>query len=295
MGLGGVGGNPQVPQPVAPQPQVAPGPVQEVQAQGTKSAPAQTPQAAPPQDGATVAPRAQHETGTDFELGGVSDEQLAANPAATPAQLEKLAASNDRKIRQQVAGNPSTPPALLEKLVGDQDPEVRATAAWNYKTPAQVLTTLAGDQDASVRAAAAGNPSTPREVLAKLANDPDQNVSGTAKERQAFLQKLDDAINELKQIQDGLRKSAPLAIVKDQYQQKNIALIDQSIKDLEQLKTAGDPKELRKIANRLQNDNGHRPLERPRETKEFTSLVERIASVQQGIADTVWATLEQEQ
>lgn len=306
----GIGG-PSVPQPLVPPakpgaagPVVeAPGPVVE----GTKSQPAAT-----PQDTAAVAQRAQHETGTDFDLDAVELEKLAANPKTPGEELAKLAKSDDVKVRQQVAGNPSTPSAVLEKLAADQNPDVRATAAWNQKTPSQVLEKLARDQDPDVRAAAAGNyktpsymltelareldpgaraavagnPSTPRDVLQELANDPEPDVRGEAKSRQAYLQQLDDAINELKQLQQKLASVPSLGLV-DDYRTHDSKLMEKKMPLLEKAKTAGDPAELRSLAQGIRQAGRDRPAEAFRENPQFTEVINRYEALVEELAHII--------
>lgn len=90
----------------------------------------------------------------------------ASNTAAAPEVLEEVVGRDCApSVRQQlvsaVAANPAAAPGLLARLAGDDDQVVRHAAAQNPGTPSSVLAVLGADPVDWVRVAAAANPSAP--------------------------------------------------------------------------------------------------------------------------------------
>jgi len=82
--------------------------------------------------------------------------QVATNPSAPPATLEKLAETEDeyRDVRCRVADNPNTPTSTLQKLAGDKGWWVARMVAFQPNTPISTLQKLAGHEHGEVRKAA---------------------------------------------------------------------------------------------------------------------------------------------
>lgn len=135
---------------------------------------------------------------TPAEIKQIADEALEtqvreenAAPTATnrnrrrqpisndPAELTRLADSEDPAVRQEVAANDNTPSDVLGDLaVRDPKVEVRAAAARNENLAHAVLIPLKNDRSVKVRAGAARNPRMPVEHLRTLATDSNASVAG---------------------------------------------------------------------------------------------------------------------
>ncbi|MBR0406196.1 MAG: hypothetical protein IJI68_13500 [Eggerthellaceae bacterium] len=100
-------------------------------------------------------------------------EDVAEDPATSPAKLLELARAKETFVRAAVAKNESTPPEILVFLADDQYHSVRVEVARNERTPAYVIDKLAFDLDFDVGMAAASHPSISPETLTKLAFDED--------------------------------------------------------------------------------------------------------------------------
>jgi hypothetical protein len=86
---------------------------------------------------------------------------LALNKNLPADVLEKLAQSDDWRVRLDVAMKRAAPPQVLEALASDPDEAVRAAVAHNRKTPIHLLRNLSSDRETLVQDAA-------RNSIAKL-------------------------------------------------------------------------------------------------------------------------------
>ncbi|HEU0077929.1 MAG TPA: hypothetical protein VFQ76_09800 [Longimicrobiaceae bacterium] len=98
---------------------------------------------------------------------GDFDEPLAMHPAAPPALLAELAASEDDSVREAVAAHARTPVEVLESLAADPEWSVREAVAKQAGVSPETLKRLGSDDDSSVRDAARANPGYPRFSLLK--------------------------------------------------------------------------------------------------------------------------------
>lgn len=86
--------------------------------------------------------------------GSTVSHNLASNPKTPPDLLTTFAASG-QQLERSVAQNPSAPAAVLEKLAAHEDKYVRQAVAQNPSSPESLLAVLAKDGDDMVRGAAA--------------------------------------------------------------------------------------------------------------------------------------------
>lgn len=98
-----------------------------------------------------------------------SHAALAARSDLTPAQMARLLADPEERVRKALAQNPSTPPELLAALVEDERSEVRHTANQHPKLSSAVRERLvrAGSTPDLLRLGAAQE--LPAQELARLA------------------------------------------------------------------------------------------------------------------------------
>jgi hypothetical protein len=123
-------------------------------------------------------------------------QQVAADPSAPAALLERLAQSKDNQILRVLAQNPNTPTNILFRLAKKypldvlQNPvipllflenpsvlraEIDGEAAKSFLSlpgcPEEFFSIIASHKDAAVRAAAASHKKTPRNILLQLKDD----------------------------------------------------------------------------------------------------------------------------
>jgi hypothetical protein len=123
-------------------------------------------------DAAVVKSVAPHPGLTEAQLAAMVERhgtsvaaRVAANPAAAPALLERLALHRPpaRKALREIATHPNaTAPSLLACLA---DPRARRLAAGHPGLPPEVVVTLLADEDWQVARAAAANPALPPEAM----------------------------------------------------------------------------------------------------------------------------------
>lgn len=96
---------------------------------------------------------------------------VAANPAASPALLAKLARHAHPCVREQVARRRDATPTTLAALASDSDATVREAVAANAATPAGEVAALARDASERVRYRVALRPGLAVELQRRLAGD----------------------------------------------------------------------------------------------------------------------------
>jgi len=97
---------------------------------------------------------------------GIPDA-VAANTAAPPKVLARLALHERADVRTAVAGNRAAPAAVLEYLVKDASKEVLYAIAGNQAVAPELLQRLS-TRDGAWNMIMAGNPTCPAEVLVRL-------------------------------------------------------------------------------------------------------------------------------
>lgn len=109
-------------------------------------------------------------------------------------------------------------------------------------------------------------------------------------------QLIADTAKQLQQLKEELAKMPPLKLV-DNYRQNALKEIDVALQALDKLKSTTDVKEAKQLANLLQNGSKGqagiiRPLEKPRETKEYSAAIDRFEQLRQAVADQVWERIQ---
>jgi len=102
--------------------------------------------------------------------------RVAEHTGTPPAVLSSLARDTDDDVRKAVGDNDSTPPSVLGRLVEDQDPYVRRRVARNSNTPPSALSRMSRDSDDYVRRNVGRNPCTPLSVLVRMSRDQDSFI-----------------------------------------------------------------------------------------------------------------------